>query len=76
MSDADAVESNIVVVELAGPRAAEVVRAAEELGVLVLATSPSAFRIVTHLDFPADAADPAALLLSHAVERVARSPLP
>ncbi|HEY4015708.1 MAG TPA: GntG family PLP-dependent aldolase [Polyangiaceae bacterium] len=74
MSDADSVESNIVVVELAAPRAAEVVRAAEEQGVLVLATSPSSFRIVTHLDFPPGGADPAALLLSRAVERAAKAP--
>ena len=69
MSDADAVESNIVIVELAVPRAADVVREAQELGVLVLATAPNAFRIVTHLDFPPEGADPAAVLLSRAVER-------
>lgn len=68
-SDPDGVETNIVIVELAAPRAAEVVRIAEELGVLAHATSPSALRLVTHLDFPADAAEPAALLLSRAVER-------
>jgi threonine aldolase len=73
-SDADGVETNIVIVELAAPRAAEVVRIAGELGVLAHAASPSALRLVTHLDFPAEAAEPAALLLSRAIERATAGP--
>ncbi len=69
-SDPDAVESNMVIVELGGLRAAEVVRLAGELGVLAHAISPNALRLVTHLDFPAEGAEPAALLVTRAIERV------
>jgi threonine aldolase len=68
-SKAQTVETNIVVVELAEPRSRDVVRAAEELGVLVHAIAPNAVRLVTHLDFPSDAAEKAALLLVRAIER-------
>jgi threonine aldolase len=73
-SDADGVETNIVIVELAMPRAAEVVRIAGELGVLANATSPDTFRLVTHLDLPPEAAEPAALLLTRAIERAMSAP--
>jgi threonine aldolase len=68
-SKAESVETNIVMVLLRQPRAREVVRAAEELGVLSHAMSPSAVRLVTHLDFPSDAAEKAAHLLIDAIDR-------
>lgn len=66
--DPDAVETNIVMVQLSAPFAVEAVRAAEELGVLAHPASPSTIRLVTHLDFPPEAVGPAALLLSRAIE--------
>ncbi|MDP9033674.1 MAG: aminotransferase class I/II-fold pyridoxal phosphate-dependent enzyme [Myxococcota bacterium] len=61
------VETNIVVVTLSTPSAAEVVRSARDLGVLCQAISPDAIRLVTHLDFPLDAAENAAAILARAV---------
>jgi threonine aldolase len=70
-SKAASVETNIVMVELRHGRSREVVRAAQDLGVLVHAMSPNSIRLVTHLDFPPEAAEPAALRLIQAIERVA-----
>ncbi|MDP9148415.1 MAG: aminotransferase class I/II-fold pyridoxal phosphate-dependent enzyme [Myxococcota bacterium] len=68
ISDAGQVETNMVLVELAVARADDVVRRASELGVLANRASPNAVRLVTHLDFPLDAAEPAAHLLLQAIE--------
>lgn len=67
-SDARRVETNVVLVELNVPRADEIVRRARDLGVLANRTAPDAFRLVTHLDFPLQAAEPAALLLLQAID--------
>jgi len=69
-SRSESVETNIVMVQLRQPRAREAVRAAEELGVLSYAMSPSSIRLVTHLDFPPHAAEQAAKLLLKAIEAV------
>jgi threonine aldolase len=72
-SRAASVETNIVVVDLRRPCARDVVRAAEELGVLAHAISPAAIRLVTHLDFPAGAVEKAASILLRSIERAATS---
>ncbi|HUP01504.1 MAG TPA: low-specificity L-threonine aldolase [Gemmatimonadota bacterium] len=55
--DPDAVETNIVLIEVAvdGVRAPALVEALEARGVRVLAVSPTAIRAVLHLDVPPDA---------------------
>jgi hypothetical protein len=60
-------------VNLRQPRAREVVRAAEELGVLAHAMSASQLRLVTHLDFAPESADKAAELLLAAIDRASGS---
>ncbi|HEY3593369.1 MAG TPA: GntG family PLP-dependent aldolase [Polyangiaceae bacterium] len=69
VSRADAVETNMVMVELRLPRAREVLRIAEESSVLAHAMSPQAIRLVTHLDLPDDSAEKAGLVLLRAIER-------
>ena len=68
--DPGRVETNIVVVALSAPRAAQAVRAAEERGVLCHAIAPNALRLVTHLDFPAEHAEVAASRVADAIEHV------
>ncbi len=66
--DPTSVQTNIVVVKLAAPRAQDVVRAAQQTGVLCFAIAPDALRLVTHLDFPPAWADGAAAALMSAIE--------
>jgi len=68
------VETNIVVVALASPRAERVALAARELGVLVHATAPGALRLVTHLDFPIEAAETAASIVVQAIDATCAAP--
>ncbi|MGD0675018.1 MAG: GntG family PLP-dependent aldolase [Polyangiaceae bacterium] len=63
------VETNIVVVELSSARSADVARHALELGVIVHAMSPTSLRLVTHLDFPLEAAETAGALIVRAIAR-------
>ena len=66
----DAVETNIVIVELTAARAAEVAGVVRGLGVLCHPVSPTSLRLVTHLDFALDAVEPAARRLIEAITRV------
>ena len=60
-------DTNIVMIDLPTPRAADVVARAKALGVLVSAWTPSRIRAVTHLDAPAGLVADAALKLSRAL---------
>jgi threonine aldolase len=57
--DLDAVQTNMVVLELAGTgwKAAELAAAAREQGVLISALGPTFVRLVTHLDLDDDDID-------------------
>lgn len=61
--DPDDVETNIVVLNV-GERAAEIVQAASEAGVLVGLADPRVIRVVTHLDVSADQARHSANVLA------------
>lgn len=63
-------DSNIVMIDLPKPLAADVVAKALELGVRISAWHPSRVRAVTHLDAPADVVAEAASRLRQAFEQV------
>ena len=66
--DPDGVQTNIVVVKMAVPRAQDAVRVAGQAGVSCFAIAPDTLRLVTHLDFPLAGADAAASALIGAIE--------
>lgn len=63
-------DTNIVMIDLPLPRAAQVVARAAELGVRITMWHPSRVRAVTHLDAPAGAVASAAALIRQALEEV------
>lgn len=63
-------DTNIVMIDLPKPHAAEVVAKALELGVRISAWHPSRVRAVTHLDAPAGAVAEAAARIRQAMEAV------
>jgi threonine aldolase len=70
--DLEAVETNIVNVELEFDGANDVAEEARRSGVLVNATGPRALRVVTHLDAPFERANVGAARLARAIETCAR----
>jgi threonine aldolase len=68
--DPGAIETNIVLVALTAARSADVARVAAEGGVLCHPIAPDKLRLVTHLDFPASAAETAGGIVARAIERV------
>ncbi len=62
-------DTNIIMIDLKRPAAAQVVAAARADGVLVSEWSPSRLRMVTHLDVSADAARRAGTVVRNVLER-------
>ena len=72
--DPDRVATNIVVAELRGIAAAELVEAAAEQGLRFLAMGPSRLRFVTHLDLADEAIDEALAIIGAILPGFRRKP--